>query len=254
MSKTGQEIRRVLASLGIFINILSLAGCGKTIDCEIEGNHAHLYRSSQGIERYIPGEYDSIGSSNGRIYYKTDDYVEINDDNKAFYDYILKRKLISISDNERLLCEISDSLRDYYEFEYYYYTTEYTTHHYIDGDGNPQSYKTSETVRKTDWTTDMNHSNLTGNKEIMTHVFYGYKIVHNGSEYKLIKSGPVDDIRLLIEMGYDYIDSNIYYSKNRDSYLKAIGLYGTIDESELKPVYVIVDNEYVLYQEYILER
>lgn len=249
-----EEVRKSLISLGIFLNILLTSACGKTIDCNIETNHMHVYKNNYGITRYIDSEDETVHNINDYVYYRTDDYVELNDENKDIYRMISNKGFISIADNEEKLCEISDSLKDYYEFRYYYYETETKTHTYSDGDGHVHTYTTTEEVKKYSWTTNPNHSRLTGEKRIITNVFYGYKIVKDKNGYKVISSTPVDDIRLLIEMGYDYVGKSIYNTMNREDYLKETNLYGHVNESDLKDVYVLVDGEYVLYNEYILRR
>ena len=45
------EVKKVIISLSIFTSLLTMAGCGKEADCDIEGSHIHKYKSNQGIER-----------------------------------------------------------------------------------------------------------------------------------------------------------------------------------------------------------
>ena len=113
-----KEIKKALISLGVFINILLTAACGhKTVDCDIEGKHRHKYRSDIGIERYISSEYDYVHNINDYTYYRTSDYVMLNEENEQLYSMISSNSLISIDGNKELLYNISDNLKDYYKFE-----------------------------------------------------------------------------------------------------------------------------------------
>ncbi len=249
------EVKKAIISLSLFTSLLTMAGCGKEAECDIEGSHIHKYKSNQGIERYIEGESESTYSFGSNTYYRTDDYITLDEESEKIYKVVSDKSLVGIEDNKSLLFDISDNLKDYYEFKYYYYETEYHTHYYTDGDGKQHSYTTSEEVKKYKWTTDPDHRNLTGDKRIITHVFYGYNVVkgENGN-YTVIEGGPVDDIRLLIEMGYKYVDNSIYHEMEREDYLYKIGLYGHVSDEDLRPVYVIEDDEYILYDEYVLKR
>ncbi len=250
-----KEIKKAIISLSVFTSLLTMAGCGKEAECDIEGNHIHKYKNNAGIERYIEGESESKYSFSGNIYYRTNEYLTLDEESQKIYKVVSDKSLVDIKDNEELLYSISDNLKDYYEFKYYYYETEYHTHYYTDGDGKQHSYTTSEEVKKYKWTTDPHHKNLTGDRRIITHVFYGYKIVKDkNGKYKTIEGGPVNDIRVLLEMGYDYVDNDIYHSIEREDYLKKIGLYNYVDSDSLKPVYIIEDGAYILYDDYILKR
>ena len=250
-----KDIRKSLISLGLFINILLTSGCSKTVDCNIEGNHIHKYRNSIGIERYVLGEKDYVHNINEYIYYRTDEYVKLDSENEQIYRIISVDNLVSIDDNKEKLYVLSDNLKDYYIFEYYYYVTEYDTKTVKNADGSTSTEIEEKKVKKYDWTTDPHHKNLTGDKEVMTNVFYGYAISYkDGVGYRVIKGGPVDDIRILEEMGYKYVSSNLYSSMERDDYLKKVGLYKHVKNSDLKPVYVIDNGEYILYSEYVLKR
>ena len=182
------DIKKSLISLGLFINILLASGCSKTVECDISENHMHKYRSSIGIERYVSGEEDYVRNINDNTYYRTNEYVELNSENEQLYRIISNNDFVSIDDNRELLYNISDNLKDYYVFEYYYYVTEYHTKTVRNADGSTSTERTEESVRKYDWTTDPHHENLTGDKEIMTNVFYGYTITYkDGVGYRVIK-------------------------------------------------------------------
>ena len=213
-----KSFKNRLLSLLISLNIVLLSGCYQPVDCNVKKNHIHSYISEQGIERYITGEREYVGGFSSIRYDRTENYVELDDSNIDIYSLISKKNLVNITDNYDILKEISDSALDYMLYQYSYnYTT--ITYNII------LKIPTTKNEIKYEWTTNPNHENLTGNKKIITHVFYGYNIIKNDKgNYTLVSSGPINSLDLLIEMGYQYVDADIMHEMNKEDYLKLVGI------------------------------
>ena len=217
-----KEFKSKLLSLMLSLDVILLAGCGNKVDCSIEGKHMHEYTNEYGIERVSSGESDYIGGYNSIRYDRTNDYVEINSENEDYYKFISNHNLVNISDNYNEIVGFQSNLHDYLVFRYSYPQV-HTSY-------NGKSYTTYTTTEYA-WTTDPHHSSLTGATRVMTHVYYGYNIVKKSNgKYKLQKSGPVNDIDLLIQMGYTYIDSNLVTEMVKNDYLKEIGIMEDTDD------------------------
>ena len=229
-----RDFRIKLISLILSLQVLTLSGCGKS-NCNIEASHVHEYVSENGITRYSMSEKEKIGGFSSPIYYKTDNTIVLNDENIKKYKLISSNDLISINDNIDVLREITSNLNDYYLFQYKYVVHVSDPVYSINADGLPILIGYNEYDEdRFDWTSDPNHKDLTGEKKIMTHVYYGYRIVDN----KIERSGIVDSLDLLIEMGFGYIGPSIYKEMEKDKYLKEIGLYGIYDDSnQYKEIY-----------------
>ena len=82
------------------------------------------------------------------------------------------------------------------------------------------------------WTSDPNHSRLTGETRVCHYAYYGYKIVKDGSEVKLVKSGLVDDISQL-PAEYNYIKGSFYTIVDLNNYEAIDYEDGPDDDKEL---------------------
>ena len=217
-----REFKSKLLSLMLSLDVILLVGCANKVDCSIEGKHMHEYTNSYGIERYIDSENEYIGGYNSLRYDRTDSYIELTNENEELYKFISNHNLVSIEDNYDEILAFQNGLYDYLEFQY-----EYEESHIMPmGKGFMVYYSTEH-----DWTTDREHSDLTGETRIQTHVFYGYNIIRNEKgKYKLQKSGPVQDINLLIQMGYKYISSDLVTEMVKNDYLREIGIAEDTDE------------------------
>lgn len=97
---------------------VSLAGCVKNVDCDISGNHIHLYQNkSNGVVRYIEGEKEKSGD-----FLWTDKYKKETTKLQA----ISKNKLCSIEDNftyfNKKVSKIPEPKRQAYVYDYIYGT------------------------------------------------------------------------------------------------------------------------------------
>ena len=66
-----------------FFQVLTLSACGREVDCDIEDEHFHYYRTKSGIERLIDGEREYNGE-----YERSDDYTLASDEYKIALKYL----------------------------------------------------------------------------------------------------------------------------------------------------------------------
>ncbi len=223
-----KNFKRRLLSLILSLNFLLLYGCNKQNDTSL--NHIHLYKSEDGIKRYSFGEENF--SEYGRQYYKDDKYIVLNDNNKELYNIISINGLINIKDNYDELNKISNSLHDYYSFEFT--NTFFDKYYIVEEDENSKNTEYYLEIKKDyNWTIDPSADNMTGKYTINSYVFYGYKIIDTENGYKLEKSKPVKDINTLIENGYEYIGKEIYSIISFEKYCKENNLNISIDTNNL---------------------
>ena len=181
------------------VSLFLFSGCAKNVECNIEEPHAHNYVSDTSFDRYVVSEREYIGE-----WFRTDDFVVIDEEAEKLIDFENKRDLFKIEENQQTIDNIISMQEDYMEYRYsYVYLVRYpittkvgnvriTTYHYARHTGYH-------------WTSDPNHENLTGETRMVHHVYYGYKIEKNErGKYILVKSEPVDNLNDLPE-GYDYI-------------------------------------------------
>ena len=237
-------LKRRLISLLLTLNVLFMAGCAKKVDCNVQGDHMHIYTSEDGLKRYVKGERE-YNTENDRTYYRTEEYEVLDDQNEIdLYTFISKKGLIKIEDNLETLKKITSNLKDYYIFEYYTINTSTytTTESHFDYDIKKTHEKRT---KEYSWSTNPDRSNVTGKYSIVTHVYYGYNIVKNGrGKYTLVKSNGVNDFNLLIEMGYKYISTEICTTSHLEPYNKSIGTKMVINHDE---VFLKKGNHFVEY-------
>jgi len=207
-----REFKNRLLSLVLSLNFLLLPGCAKKVDCEIKNKHVHEYISEEGIKRYLESEREYVGLLDNYKYYRTNNYLLLNEENIEKLELISNKGLVDINENIEAIRDIYSSLSDHIIYQYRYSSLVKSGKGYI-------------TVTHYAWTDDPHHSGLTGKKDIVTHVFYGYNIEKNEKgKYVTIKSGPVRDVNILIDMGYKYINSNISEEMHLSDYLYKIGI------------------------------
>lgn len=177
---------------------LMLTGCGKKADCNIKPNHAHLYQSKTGYVRYIDKEYLKYEG-----YERHDDYVII-EGYEDLYKFLNKKDLLSISDNLDLIKQTQDSNHDYTEYRYKYTYMQPIAHTRKVGK-TTTTYFTYIPSTRYSWTSDPNHSRLTGETRVCHHMYVAYKIEKNEKgKYVLVESPKVDDLTAIMDE-YPYI-------------------------------------------------
>lgn len=189
------NLKKIFAILGAGA-VLALGTTGvlyftKTSDCNIEGFHLHKYQKN-GIVRYINDEHLH---KNGFEW--TDEVRYVYENDKELYDFEKDNQLIRISENLDYIKEEERKNQDYIEYRYKY--TSYV-----------RVGKITVPVTRYSWTTNPNHSRLTGEERLCHYLYKGYKVTRNEEgKYVLVESDYVDDI-LAIKGEYPYIKESFY--------------------------------------------
>lgn len=182
---------------------LSLTGCGEKADCNINGSHAHMYRSNIGFTKYIEDEHLKHEG-----YDRYDDYINI-EGQEDLYDFLKKKDLMKIDDNLEVIKSTQDSLEDYTEYRYTYTYMQPVPHTTKIGKTTTVYYTYIPMIRYS-WTKDPNHSRLTGETRLCHYVYVAYKVEKNDKgKYVLIPSPYTDDVTT-IKDEYSYIKKNFY--------------------------------------------
>lgn len=176
----------------------ALAGCGKKADCDVSGSHAHLYKNESGYVRYIDKEFLSYEG-----YDRSDEHISIEGE-ESLYKFLDKKDLMRIVDNLELIKQVQESNEDYTEYRYKYTYMQPIPHIRRVGKVTT-TYYTYIPHTKYSWTSDPNHSRLTGETRLCHHQYVAYKIEKDEKgKYVLIPSPQVDDITTVMDE-YPYI-------------------------------------------------
>ncbi len=168
---------------------MGLSGCGKKAECNVEGNHAHLYISEDNFSRYLEEEYLTYEG-----YERQDDYILIDGQDEKLRKFEDKKNLLKIDENIDTIREIESKNHDYLEYRYSYMYMMPIPHHVSTGKSS-YTYFTYIPLRQYSWTTDANHSNLTGEQRRCHHVYQAYNVVKDeNGKYVLVPSESVDSI------------------------------------------------------------
>jgi len=196
---------RNLVIAGVLVSSLALfSGCAKNIDCGIEELHAHNYVSSKMFDKYMVSEKEYKKS-----WYRTDEYIIIDEATKELIDFENKKGLYRISHNKDEIDAITSMHEDYKEYRYRY-TYMQPIPHIVSNGKTTSTYYTYIPQTRYSWTTDPNHSRLTGEERIVHYVYYGYKVVKDEKgKYKIIESKTYDDLNDLPE-DFIYIKNKFY--------------------------------------------
>ena len=194
------NVKKFLSLSGVVLVLVgSLTACGKKADCNVTGNHVHLYKNEKGYVRYIDKEYLSY---EGYSRYEEYKYIEGQED---LYKFLDKKDLMRIDDNIDLLLAVQNTNKDYTEYRYKY-TYMQPIPHVISNGKTTSVFYTYIAQTRYSWTSDPNHSRLTGETRLCHHVYVAYKIEKDEKgKYVLIPSPQVDDITTVMDE-YPYIN------------------------------------------------
>lgn len=190
------KMRGIPLALAVSILATGLTGCGKKAECEVEGNHAHLYTNEEGFNTYYIKEYLNY---NG--YDRQDEYISLEDKDVELYKFLDKKDLIGLVDNlDLVLCQ-QEQNQDYIEYRYSY--NKKVTR--LVG-----KVPVRRTVTRYSWTSDPNHAGLTGETRVCHYVYQGFNVYKDEyGKYVVIPSEYVDDINELVG-NYTYIKQAFY--------------------------------------------
>lgn len=185
------------------------SGCTKTVECDIDENHAHKYVNSKGQITYVDSEKEKY-----RSHIRVEDYILIDQKEEELRNFEFKKGLYRIEENIDYINSIQDNNHDFVEYRYSY-TYLRPIPHIISTGKTTTTFFTYIPTKGHNWTTDKNHSNLTGEQRVVHHVYYGYKIDTDGDKMVVLKSKKVDNIYDLPEE-YKYIKKDFCEQINID--------------------------------------
>lgn len=167
---------------------MTLTGCSKKVDCNIQSKHAHLYQNNTGFVRYINKEYSSYEG-----YTRQEEYINI-EGQEDLYKFLDNKNLIPIKDNIDLILKTQELNNDYKEYRYRYIYMQPIPHTVRSGK-TTRIYYTYMPQARYSWTTNLNRSGLTGEERICHYVYIAYKVEKNEKgKYVLIPSEQVEDL------------------------------------------------------------
>lgn len=196
------KLRNIVLGTLVVSSLFLFSGCAKNVDCNIEVPHAHRYVSEKYLDKYLVSEKEYVGSW-GRL----DDYVFVTKEQENLLDFINDKDLYIIENNKEEIKNMVSSHEDYIEYRYSYTYMMPIPHHRKIGKISTVSYTHVPQIRHS-WTSDPNHSNLTGEQRVVHHMYQGYKIVTNEKgKYEIVASDFVENIEDLPDE-YKYISSD----------------------------------------------
>lgn len=183
------SLRGVSLVLATTVMMTGLSGCGKKAECDIKGDHAHLYTNEQNFSRYINKEYLSYEG-----YERQEDYKVLSEDEKKLCKFEDKKDLLRIDENIDAIAAVQEQNHDYIEYRYAYTYLMPIPHHVRSGKTS-YTYFTYIPVTHHSWTSNPEHSRLTGEQRRCHHVYQACNVVidENG-KYVVVPSDYVDDI------------------------------------------------------------
>lgn len=183
------KLRGLPIVLAATVMATGLTGCGKKAECNVNGDHAHLYTNEQNFIRYIDKEYLSYEG-----YERQDDYIALSKEEAELREFEDKKDLLRIDENIDAISAVQEQNHDYIEYRYAY-TYLMPIPHYIRTGKTSTMYFTYIPTTHHSWTTDPNHSRLTGEQRRCHHVYQAYNVVKDeNGKYVLVPSECVDDI------------------------------------------------------------
>ncbi len=241
-NKNGASLAKKILATGLIIsNLMAFSACAKTMPCDIESRHAHLYVDPiYKIERYIESENDYTSERGSLItgtkkvdlkFSRSEDYKVIDEEEARLLRFMDNNHLFSIEDNKEYLQEIEREQKECRQ-EYRYKYTDIELRSKRVWKWRHHSYH--KAVEKYSWTVDKNIAEngdnsrirllingrtyldtckdyeLTGETRDIEFQYCAYKITKDeNSKYFLEKSDWVSSLEDLPE-GYDYISRDFY--------------------------------------------
>ncbi len=207
----GNLIRRLKgATLAlVMISPIALGGCCKKAECDIEESHAHMYQNDAGVVRYIEDE-----SLTYEGYDRLEYFIPI-EGQEELYDYLTKKDLMRIDDNIDYVVETQEAQQDFTEYRYRY-TYLMPIPHTRKVGNTTSTYFTYIPIIRYSWTTNPNHSRLTGETRVCHYVYKAYKVGQNEKgKYIMIESPYVDDMRDVMDE-YPYMKKSFHTIVTKD--------------------------------------
>ncbi len=183
------KVRGLPLVLAATVMATGLTGCGKKAECDINGSHAHLYTNEENFIRYIDKEYLSYEG-----YERQEDYITLTKEEEELRKFEDKKNLLRIDENIEAIEEYQEQNTDYIEYRYAY-TYLMPIPHYVSTGKTTSVYFTYIPTTHYSWTSNPDHSRLTGEQRRCHHVYQAYNVViDEKGNYVLVPSEYVDNI------------------------------------------------------------
>jgi hypothetical protein len=205
----GRLFKSVVFGVTVIIMLALFSGCAATVECGLEGRHAHVYKDSSGYTVLIESE-KAYKFFDGELIDRTEDHVFLSEEQAQILDYANKHGLISLKVNKDHILDNTKDLGGVKEYEYTYDDLRYMQNMYEIGD---QTYYQSTPYYVTEraWTTDANHKDLTGKERVSKCLYYGYKIQQDADgKIEVVKSEGYESLDDLIDDGYVFGDKKCH--------------------------------------------
>lgn len=177
--------------------VLLFSGCAKTVDCDIPTTHAHVYVNEEGFRKNMVSEKESNWGFD-----RTEDYFEVTKEESELLKFMNKKGLMDITQNKEAIEKQMKQNKDYTEYRYSYTYLQPIPHTRRIGK-TTSIYYTYIPLTRYSWTSNPNHSRLTGETRVVHYMYYGYKIVTTDKgKLKVIESELVDNIN---DLPSDYL-------------------------------------------------
>lgn len=208
----GKKILKRAIAIGLIIaNLTTFCACAKTVPCDIQEDHAHFYVSQeQDIGRYIMSEKEEIKGLE-----RTENYVEVNEEDAELLQFMNKHDLFKIEDNREAIENIEKNDTDYTEYRYKYIYLQPIPIVHNTGKSTFVTYYYMP-VPQYSWTTDTTRD-LTGETRTCHYMYYGYKVYQDAhGNYQMEKSELVDDL-MELPSEYEYVSKDFSRVVNLDN-------------------------------------
>ncbi len=205
------NLKKMLALGGTALILMTMTGCSKKVDCPIPVYHAHKYVNSDGYTRYFDSE-----NLNYKGYDRQDDYIELTKDDKDLVNFMNKNNLLRMDDNVDQIREAQKKNQPFIEYRYAYtYLIPMPIVH-SNGKTTTVTFMFVPTTHYS-WTSNPEHSRLTGETRECYYDYTSYKIQKNEKgKYTLVESPEHEDIIKTMDE-YPYIKEKYYRILNRDT-------------------------------------
>lgn len=183
------KVRGLSLVLAATMMTTGLTGCGKKAECDVSGSHAHLYTNEDNFVRYSDKEYLYDGG-----FERQDEYITLTKEEEKLRSFEDKKDLLRIDENIEAIENYEAQNHDYIEYRYAY-TYLMPIPHYVSTGKSTSVYFTYIPTTHYSWTSDANHSRLTGEERRCHHVYQAYNVVVDEyGKYVLVPSEYVDSI------------------------------------------------------------
>lgn len=100
MKMKNLKINAMRSVLAFMLVSIPVTACGKVVDCDVEGTHAHVYTNDDGYVKFIEDEHETV-----KGFTRTDVSIELTKEDQELYEFLNSKGLLSINDNLDILID-----------------------------------------------------------------------------------------------------------------------------------------------------